>query len=191
VLEELMDTARAELLEIIRKQSFMTGGQWVLSSGKTTDFYLDCKLTTLSHPRGRQLACQLMYEQIKAMKRRPDAIGGLTIGAAPLSLGISDLAWQHDEWSLPIFVVRDEQKEHGTKKEVEGSLEPGWDVVIVDDVMTTGRSVLKAIRAAKKRDARIAKVFILVDREDEDRDRKELANYDVVSLFTVTDLRAM
>ena len=97
-----MDTARAELLEILRKQSFMTGGRWELSSGKISDFYLDCKLTTLSHPRGRQLARQLMYEQIKSLSGRPDAIGGLTIGAAPLSLGISDLAWR-DGWPLDQF----------------------------------------------------------------------------------------
>jgi orotate phosphoribosyltransferase len=182
---------RAELLEIIRKQSFQTeGAPYVLASGKTSDYYLDCKMTTLSHPRGRELSCQIIYDIVRKMKPRPEAIGGLSIGAVPLSLGVSDRALDDDpRWILPAFVVRDEQKSHGTRKIVEGTIQPGSGVVVVDDVMTTGGSVMKAIRAAENQGARIEKVIILVDREEGGRDT--LAGYDVVTLFTVSDLRAM
>src|SRR2546423_306488 len=111
---------RAELLAILRAQSLLKG-QFVLASGKVSDYYLDCKQTTLSHPKGRYLCCRLIYDRIRAMHPRPVAIGGLTIGAAPLSLGISDLALR-DQWNLPVFVVRDEQKGHGTQRVLEGSL---------------------------------------------------------------------
>lgn len=186
-MDERVD--RAELLEIIRKQSFQTeGAPYVLASGKTSDYYLDCKMTTLSHPRGRELSCRMIYDIVSNMKPRPEAIGGLSIGAVPLSLGVSDLALD-DVWILPAFVVRDEKKNHGTMKIVEGTIQPGSGVVVVDDVMTTGGSVMKAIRAAENQGARILKVIILVDREE--GGRETLSGYDVDILFTVTDLRAM
>jgi orotate phosphoribosyltransferase len=176
---------RAELLDILREKSYRTG-RFELASGKVSDYYLDCKLTTLSSPRGRQLACRLMYQYVRAMVPRPQAIGGLTIGAAPLSLGISDLALK-DGWELPVFVVRDEQKNHGTKKMVEGTVPPaGSTVVVVDDVMTTGMSIMKAIVAVEAHDAKVAKVIVLVDREE--GGNQTLANYDVESIFSYKDL---
>jgi orotate phosphoribosyltransferase len=120
------------------------------------------------------------------MKPRPDAIGGLTIGAAPLSITVSQMALERG-WNLPVFVVRDEPKGHGTKKKIEGDFKPGWKVVIVDDVITTGNSVLKAITAAKDSGAEIAKVIILVDREESRLDN--LKDYDTDTIFTYKELQ--
>jgi orotate phosphoribosyltransferase len=175
---------RAELLDILREKSYRTG-RFELVSGKVSDYYLDCKLTTLSSPRGRQLACRLMYDRVMGMVPRPTAIGGLTIGAAPLSLGISDLA-SRDRWELPVFVVRDEQKNHGTKKIVEGTVHPGSTVVVVDDVMTTGNSIMKAIVAVEAQGAKVGKVIVLIDREE--GGGQTLATYDVESIFSYKDL---
>lgn len=155
---------RAELIQILREKSLLHG-RFVLSSGNVSNYYLDCKLTTLADPRGLELACKLLFDRIKAMKEPVDAVGGLTIGAAPLAIGISQLALRVGR-NLPAFIVRDEQKPHGTQRGVEGRIEAGWNVVIIDDVMTTGNSVLKAIRAAEQQGARIAKVFVLIDREE-------------------------
>lgn len=179
---------RAELIEILRDKSLLKG-RFVLASGKESDYYLDCKRTTLSSPRGLYLASRLLFQQIKEIqhKKHIDAIGGLTIGAAPLSIGISQLALHHN-WELPAFSVRDDQKAHGTKRLIEGGVEPGWNVVIVDDVMTTGNSVMKAIKAVEGQGARVAHVLILIDREEGGMDL--LHEYDVDVLFSYKRLVA-
>lgn len=176
---------RAELREILQANSLLRG-QFVLASGKVSNYYLDCKRTTLNSPRGLELTCKLILERIKTMGPRPDAIGGLTIGSAPLSIGVSQMALRTLGWRLPVFVVRDEQKGHGTKRVIEGDVKRGWNVIIVDDVMTTGNSVLKAIQAAKEQGATIARVFILVDREEGGADA--LKGYQVESLFSYKEL---
>lgn len=179
---------RAELRDILQAKSLLRGN-FVLSSGKLSDYYLDCKRTTLGSPRGLHLIAKIAFERIRRMKPRPDAIGGLTIGAAPISIAVSQLALEHG-WSLPVFVVRDEQKSHGTKKTIEGDdadIKKGVNVVIVDDVITTGDSVLKAISAVKERGAEISKVIVLIDREEGGLDN--LKTYDVETIFTIKELR--
>lgn len=176
---------RPELRDILRKNSLMRG-HFLLSSGKTSDYYLDCKRTTLGSPRGLELSSKLILDRILRMTPRPDAVGGLTIGAEPLSVTVSQLALRVLGWSLPVFVVRDEKKAHGTEQVVEGGVRPGWSVVILDDVMTTGKSVLKAIEAVKEQGAQVQGVIILIDREE--GGQETLKEYQVESLFSYRDL---
>lgn len=175
---------RTELLEILRRNSLLKG-HFVLASGKESDYYLDCKLTTLSNPRGLKLACLLLFDRIRLLKRQVNAIGGLTIGAAPLVVGVSQVALR-EGWNLPVFIVRDEQKSHGTQRVIEGTLKAGWGVVIIDDVMTTGNSVMKAIKAAEKEGAKIVKVFVLIDREE--GGLEALHDYEIESVFSYKEL---
>lgn len=180
-----MTDARTELRDILRSRSLLRG-EFILASGKTSNYYLDCKKTTLESPRGLELIARLVFDRIKTMRPKPDAIGGLTIGAAPISIAVSQLAWRELGWELPVFVVRDERKDHGTKQTIAGNIKAGWNVVIVDDVMTTGNSVMKAIIAARDHGATVGRVFILIDREEGGLDT--LKGYDVDCLYSYREL---
>jgi len=174
---------RDELFRILREDSLFRG-RFVLASGKESSYYFDCKLTTLSSPRGLFLACGIIRDRIRAMTTRVDAIGGLTIGAAPLVVGVSLLAQLEGE-NLPAFIVRKEPKPHGRQRLIEGSVKPGTNVVIVDDVITTGASVLKAIKEAEAAGAKVVKVLVLIDRE-EGADA-ELGKYDFERVFSLKE----
>ncbi|MFQ5899150.1 MAG: orotate phosphoribosyltransferase [Candidatus Methylomirabilia bacterium] len=155
---------RDELFQILREHSLLRG-RFVLASGKESDYYFDCKLTTLGNPRGLSLACRILRERIHAMDTPVDAIGGPTMGAAPLVIGVSLLA-QLDGQHLPGFIVRKDPKPHGRQLLIEGSVKPGTNVVILEDVVTTGSSVLKAVKEAEAAGARVVKVLALIDREE-------------------------
>lgn len=132
-------------------------GNFVLSSGKTSDFYLDCRKVTL-HPQGAKLIGKIILEKIKGLK--VNAIGGLTLGADPITSAVVTLS------DIPGFIVRKQEKAHGTKQKIEGIIEPGWNVVIVEDVATTGASALQAIKTVEEFGAKVVKVISVVDREE-------------------------
>lgn len=175
--------AKDELRQILKDTSLFKG-HFVLASGKTSDYYFDCKLTTLSEPRGLKLAAQLLYERIASWNIRIDAIGGLVMGSAPLVIGVSLEALAHGK-VLPGFMVRKEQKPHGRQRLIEGVVKPGANVVILDDVVTSGASVMKAIRAAEDEGAKVVKVLMLVDREEGAAEM--LRDYDHETIFSFKD----
>lgn len=147
--------------EELRRLLFETGavktGDFILSSGKHSNFYIDCRKVTL-HPQGARLIAQIILEKIKGLKI--DAIGGLTLGADPITSSVVALS------DIPGFIVRKKEKEHGTKQKIEGLIEKGWNVVIVEDVATTGGSALQAIEAVEAVGARVTRVIAVVDREE-------------------------
>jgi orotate phosphoribosyltransferase len=136
-----------------------------LASGKTSDFYIDMK-NTLLHPRGIYLASQLIAEKLK---KHPNVrgVGGLTMGADPLSTGASLVT--HD-WKKPVFAfyIRKEPKSHCTQQWLEGmkNFKPGDDVVILEDVVTTGGSTLKSVERARLAGLNVVGVITAVDREE-------------------------
>jgi orotate phosphoribosyltransferase len=150
-------TSKEALLNLLKQQSAYKFGDFTLSSGKKSDFYVDCRKVTL-HPEGARLIAKLVLEKLKGLK--VDAIGGLTLGADPIIASVVALS------NLPGFIVRKKAKEHGTKQRIEGILQFGWSVVIVEDVATTGGSALEAIEAAEAAGARVVKVISVVDREE-------------------------
>lgn len=181
--------AREELRAIIKRHSLLSRPEgYVLASGKRSPYYFDLKLTTLSNPRALFLASRLLLDRIAALPERVDAIGGLTSGADPLLIGVSQLALREGR-VLPAFFVRDEQKTHGTERVIEGSVSDGMNVVILDDVITTGNSVLKAIHPVEKQGARVVHVFILVDREEGGVDHLRERNYAVEPIFSYSELK--
>lgn len=152
-------------------------GTFTLSSGKTSDFYLDCRKVTL-HPQGSKLIGKIILEKIKGLK--VDAIGGLTLGADPITSAVVTLS------DIPGFIVRKQEKAHGTKQKIEGIIERDWNVVIVEDVATTGESALKAIKAAEDAGAKVVKVIAVVDREE--GAAETLKAYDFDPIFKKSEL---
>jgi len=135
-----MSTARRQLLELLARKSFRLG-EFKLSSGGTSDYYIDCRTTTLD-ARGAQLAGQVFLEEIREQGWEPNAIGGLTMGADPIVVAVAVTSGR-----IHGFLVRKAEKQHGTGRRIEGFAEKGARVVIVDDVCTTGSSTIQAIQA--------------------------------------------
>ena len=178
-------TAREELLNIIREKSYEKRSV-VLSSGKESDFYIDGKMTT-TDSRGAFLVGKLMFERIKNLGL--DGVGGLTMGADPIATAIAIVS--HIEGRpLTAFFVRKEQKKHGKQLWIEGGwgLKEGSKVAIVEDVITTGGSTLKAIEKAEEAGFIIAKVLALVDREEGGRETLKKKGYKFDAIFTKSDI---
>ena len=155
-----------------------------LASGRMSDFYIDCRKVT-HNAEGKYLIGNIIFNMIKDLPI--DAIGGLTLGADPIAAAVAYTAFLNKK-PVNSFVVRKEQKEHGLKKLVEGDVQAGSRVVIVDDVITTGGSTIKAITAARAEGLEVELVIVLVDREE--GGREEIIKYisDVRPLFTKTEL---
>jgi len=167
-----------EKLRALLKERAVKFGDFTLSSGKKSDFYIDCRKVTL-YPEGAKLIAKIILEKIKGLK--VDAVGGLTLGADPITSSVVALS------NIPGFIVRKKEKEHGTKQKIEGLLEPKWNVVVVEDVATTGASALEAVQAVEAAGAKVVKVISIVDREEGAKDA--LKNYDFDPIFRKSDLR--
>src|SRR5450755_1426229 len=180
-----MSTARQELLQLLAQKSFRLG-DFKLSSGGTSDYYIDCRTTTLD-ARGAQLVGQVFLEEMRAQGWHADAIGGLTMGADPIVVAVAVTSG-----TLHGFLVRKAEKTHGTGQRVEGFREKGARVVIVDDVCTTGGSTVQAIEAAREFGFKVVGAMCLVEREDA-RGRpsveKAAAPALFISIFTAADVR--
>ena len=168
---------KEELIELLKTKEAVKFGDFTLSSGKKSDFYVDCRKITL-HPQGARLIAQIILEKIKGSK--VDAIGGLTLGADPITSSVVALS------DIPGFIVRKKEKEHGTRQKIEGIIESGFNVVIVEDVATTGASALQAIEAVEAVGAKVVKVIAVVDREE--GAAEALKNYDFDPIIKKSDL---
>jgi len=172
-------TERQRLIKLLSERSVKTG-RFTLASGKISDFYVDARVTTMS-PEGLALVGPLAIQIFKSAGWELDAVGGLTLGADPIAYSIS-YASNLTPPLLRAFTIRKEAKTHGTSKLIEGAFQHGDRVVVVEDVITTGQSALKAIDAVLAAGARIAGVFALVDREEGGREAIEQAGYEVISV---------
>ncbi len=182
-----ISSARAQLLSLLAQKSFRLG-QFKLSSGGTSDYYVDCRTTTLDAV-GSRLTGQVVLDEIRARGWRPQAIGGLTLGADPIAVSAAVVS----EGKLNAFLVRKAEKTHGTGQRIEGFREKGAPVVIVDDVCTTGASTIQAIEAAREFGFEIVGVMCLVERTEAGgraKVEKAAAPAPFVSLFTDQDVRA-
>ncbi len=174
------DQYKSRLIQIIKEKSLQRNVDRVLASGRKSSYYIDAKMTTLD-PEGADLVARLVLEKIKPYK--VDAIGGYTLGADPIVSAVAVLSFQTKQ-PLPAFIVRKESKKHGEMKMIEGPFKRGWRVVVVDDVVTTGGSTLKACRAVEKAGGKVALALTIVDRQEGGRENLEKAGYAFVSLLT-------
>jgi len=167
--------------EELKKLLFETGavktGDFTLASGKKSNIYIDCRKITL-HPKGAKLIAEIVLEKIKGLK--VDAIGGMTLGADPITSSVVALS------DIPGFIVRKQEKSHGTKQRIEGIIEKGFNVVIVEDVSTTGGSALEAIQAVEEFGTKVVKVISVVDREE--GSAEAFKNYDFDPIVKKSEL---
>src|ERR1700686_1955851 len=180
-----MSTARQELLKILARQSFRLG-DFKLSSGSSSDYYIDCRTTTLD-ARGAQLTGEVFLDAIREQSWEPEAIGGLTMGADPVVVSVAVTSG-----TIHGFLVRKGEKQHGTGQRIEGFQKKGAKVVIVDDVCTTGTSTIQAIEAARAFGFEVVGVMCLVERQDANgrpNVEKAAAPANFISIFTATDVR--
>jgi orotate phosphoribosyltransferase len=179
-----MGLKRVELRQFIADHSLIRG-PIVLSSGERSNYYFDCKITTLD-PDGALLVADEFLFEIAKFPRWPDAIGGLTLGANPIVGAVMMRARDHNR-RLPSFYVRKEPKEHGTKRHIENPPKPGSQVVIVDDVVTKGGSVIQAIDQVEATGCHVLAVICLLDRlaGGTEKIRRRCSSY--VSLYTRED----
>ena len=182
---------REELRQILKSKSVKTG-KFTLASGKESDLYVDCRVTTFDS-RGAVLVGRVLHDLLRQEEAKRGlqigSLGGLTLGADPITLSVamsSSLAG--DERLVQAFVVRKEAKGHGRGKRIEGNFRPDEPVVVVDDVITTGDSTLKAIQAIEEEGGKVAFALILVDRQEGGRENIESKGYPVVAAFTRAEL---
>ena len=174
---------KAALTAIIKEKA-LKHGQFTLASGKTASFYLDCRKVTLDS-NGAFLIGQGMLELLKP--NMPDVVGGMAIGADPITGAIVTLAGVQGI-SLRGIMVRKVPKKHGTAQFVEGPYEPGETLILVEDVVTTGGSALLAIERCEAVGLKVAGVFALVDRLEGGRVAFEAKGYELTTLLTIRDL---
>ncbi len=177
--------ARERLLELVKERAYKDGLDIVLASGKRSSFYVNGKKISL-HPEGLFLFASLILDELEGYPEIT-AVGGLTMGADPIAAAVCVLSHLQGR-PIDAFLVRKEAKGHGTGSRIEGELEAGQRVAIIEDTITTGGSALKAIEAVKEIGVEPCVVFALVDREDEEA--QDFRNeYDVRPLFTLSQLK--
>jgi orotate phosphoribosyltransferase len=158
------DEMKHRLAGIILERSFQYSDDppFTLASGKTSNYYFNCKTTTMD-PEGMYLIGNILFEML--VDADVSAAGGLTLGADPIANALSLISYQKKK-PIKSFVVRKDAKNHGTKSGIEGNIIPGERVAIIDDVITTGGSTITAIETAREAGLKVDRVIALVDREE-------------------------
>lgn len=181
----MMQNDKEALLEILYVRSFIFDDKegFLLSSGQRSNVYIDAKKTTLSAEGMEHIG----YGFFNELKNEPiDAVGGMTLGADPIACAAALISTMNGR-ALDAFIVRKEPKKHGTMKWIEGNLRPGAWVCVVDDVVTTGASVVTTIERVREAGFHVRKAIALVDREEGGRENIEKADCKFTALFTKTD----
>ena len=173
---------KRRLLEIIRTQSLLKGDQWLLSSGERSNYYFDMKQTT-HDPEGVNLVADVLFEYLRPLEFK--YIGGLATGAIAVMVAVCLRSWP--ERPIKGFFVRDEAKDHGTKKLIDGFIEDRAPVIIVDDVTTKGESAMKAVRAVRTRNCEVVRGVSLVDRLEGAKENFAREGIEFDALFTTRD----
>jgi orotate phosphoribosyltransferase len=179
--------SRSRLIHLLATRSARRG-TFTLASGRQSDFYIDCRPTTM-HPEGLAAIGPLGLHAIGERGWSPTSVGGLTLGADPVSYAI---AYASQLAGIPVraFTVRKEAKAHGTGKVIEGAFESGDRVVVVEDVITTGGSALRAVEAVRAAGATVLGVLAVVDRSEGGREAIEAQGLEVAALVTAAEIIA-
>ena len=178
-------TDRSALIELLAKYSAKRG-DFVLASGKRSTFYIDARLTTMS-PEGLATIGPIALDTLRNTGWNVSAVGGLTLGADPISYAIS-YASAATDGPIRAFTVRKEAKDHGTGKLLEGPFRQGDRVAIIEDVITTGGSALRAVEAVRNAGGVVTGILALIDREEGGREKIEGSGLPVVSLTKAAEI---
>ena len=167
--------------EIAHEAGAFLTGEFTLTSGKKSNYYIDGKRITLS-PEGAYLVGKAIFDELAGSE--VGAVGGVATGAYPMVTAVGLISHLEDK-PVPIFIVREVVKEHGTMRRIEGHLKEGTKVAILEDVLTTAGSVFKAIETVTAANCRVVKVIALVDRDEGGSERLKKAGYDFTALLRV------
>jgi len=176
---------KQRLAALLMQKSYVEG-DFTLTSGKKSDYYFDCKPTAL-HPEGSYLIGRLFFEMLK--DRDVKGVGGMTLGADPLVSSVTVVSYLEGR-PLPGFIVRKEAKGHGTKKFVEGmdNFSPGDKVALLEDVVTTGGTLIKACERVRQAGLVVTDILCVLDREEGGRENLDRAGYGLSAVFTRREL---
>jgi len=185
-LQAVTGADRARFLSLLKEKSYEKR-RVVLSSGRESDFYIDCKQATLT-AEGAVLCGRLFFEML-VRGQMPEAVGGITLGADPIVTAVSLTSALRGR-PIPAFIIRKEPKKHGTAQWIEGmkNLRPGMRVAIVEDVVTTGASTLRAIERAEETGLIVSRVLCIVDRNEGGADAVAREGYRLESMFLKEDV---
>lgn len=180
---------RGRLIELIIKKAFIYSKEPIfkLVSGKMSNYYFNCKAVTLD-PEGMYLIGNIVFDLIKDLDIK--GIGGLTLGADPISIAVAYTSFLKNK-PISAFVVRKSPKEHGTMQWIEGNINSGDNIVVVDDVVTTGKSTIQAIERARESGLNVKKVVVLIDRQEGGREAIESIGYELTSVFTRDEIMSL
>lgn len=181
-------TKRQQLIGLLAERS-VKRGRFMLASGKPSDVYVDARITTMS-PEGLALIGPVAIEAARNAGWVLDAVGGLTLGADPIAYSMS-YASNFMPPRIRAFTVRKEPKTHGTERLIEGPFQSGDHVAVIEDVITTGASALRAIDAIQNAGGLVEGVLALVDRQDGGREAIERAGYNVMSLIRIEEIMVL
>ena len=145
------------LIELLKENEVFLEGDFTLSSGKKSSYYINMK-KAITEPEILSTISKLITEKIK--DENIDKVAGPALGAVPIATAVSL------ESKLPLLMIRKEKKGYGTSKLIEGELNPDDEVIVVEDVSTTGGSLLKAINAIQDNGGNVVRAFVVVDREE-------------------------
>jgi len=175
---------KERLRQILLEKSVVKGREFTLASGKTSDFYVDARVTTLD-AEGAAL-CGRIFLQLLA-DYEVDAVGGYSIGADPIVSAIAVIS-HLEKRPLPAFIIRKEEKSHGTRKMIEGNFRAGMRVALFDDVITSGGSIIKGAKQVESSGGRVEVIMAVLDREEGGRETIESHGYRFMPIFTKRDL---
>lgn len=175
---------RERLRAILLEKSVSRGRVFTLASGKTSDFYVDARVTTLD-AEGAALCGDIFFRMLTEYP--VDAVGGYSIGADPIVAAIAVISHQQER-PLPAFIIRKEEKAHGTRRMIEGNFKSGMRVALFDDVITSGGSIIKGIRQVEAEGGKVEVVMAVLDREEGGREAIEACGCPFRPIFTKRDL---
>lgn len=185
-----MENRKQRLIDILKKKSLIIakpGESFELSSGRTSYFYLDVRKTSLS-PEGHHLLGNFIYQMITTHYPLLDAVAGVAIGGCPLASAVSYASYLSKTKKVPALYIRKETKDYGTRNLIEGSFHYGMNVVLVEDVVTSGLSSLRALNALTVAGAHTMGIIAVVDREEGAQEAFDKAKVPFHSLVKVSEL---
>jgi orotate phosphoribosyltransferase len=177
-------SGRTRLLEIIKQKSLLVGGEFKLASGATSKYYLDMK-PTMFDPEGAYLIAEIICKMV-ASDDEVAAVGGLELGAVPVVAACCAVSWPGRP--LQGFVVRKERKGHGTDKKIDGNFKSGMNVILLEDVTTSGGSVMQAVHAVRSQGGTVSRVITIVDRQEGARENLRNEGIELSAIFTKDEL---
>nr|P0CL78.1 RecName: Full=Orotate phosphoribosyltransferase; Short=OPRT; Short=OPRTase [Pyrococcus abyssi]AAL99354.1 orotate phosphoribosyltransferase [Pyrococcus abyssi] len=172
---------KEELMKLIIESGCIKFGHFILTSGKESNYYIDIK-SLITNPKALKLIAKMIKEESRKLGIEYDKVAGPELGAVPIATALSL------ETNKPLLIIRKKRKEHGTGKLIEGEISPGDRVLLVEDVTTTGGSVIRAAKILKEHEAEVVGIFVVVDREEGAKENIEKEGFKLYPLVLVSDL---